>query len=147
MLSFDLRSSLQGLLHVEDRMSMAHSIESRVPFLTKKIVEFESKIPLNIKLKNLGSKNLVKNTFSKELPQSIMNRTDKMGFPVPIQNWMNEKKFKSFINDTLLSERSLSRGIYRPSALRRIANSEGVAGRELWGALSLELWHQINVDL
>jgi len=69
-----------------------------------------------------------------------------MGFPVPLKEWMRGGRVREFVAETLLSRRSRERGIYRPEALEAMLNHQGVGGRQLWGALCLELWHQKFID-
>ena len=76
-------------LQVEDRMSMAHGIESRVPILDHPLVEFAATIPADIKFKNGKMKDILKNV-SKKKYQKISKRRDKMGFPVPLNNWFKK---------------------------------------------------------
>src|SRR5207247_4429248 len=84
MTHFDFKTLLPALLQVEDRVSMAHGIESRVPFLDHPIVEFAATTPSNIKFKDGRMKHLLRNALAHTLPPSILNRQDKMGFPVPL---------------------------------------------------------------
>ena len=69
-----------------------------------------------------------------------------MGFPVPLSEWMRGGVVREFVSDTLLSQRSLKRGVFKPDALNAMIDYQGVGGRQLWGALSLELWHQRFID-
>jgi len=69
-----------------------------------------------------------------------------MGFPVPLKEWMQGGCVRDFVGDTLLATRSLQRGIFNPVALRAMLDQQGVGGRQLWGALSLELWHKQFID-
>jgi len=69
-----------------------------------------------------------------------------MGFPVPLKEWMQGGVVRDFVGDVLLSRNSLERGIYSEKALRGMMGNVGVAGRQLWGALSLELWHRQFID-
>lgn len=87
MTYFDLKGSLPALLHVEDRTSMAVSIESRVPFLDHRIVEFMARIPPNIKFAGGRMKHLFKEVARNAVPSTILDRKDKMGFPTPIVQW------------------------------------------------------------
>ena len=146
MTHFDFKCLLPALLHVEDRMSMAHGIESRVPLLDHKVIEFAAKIPANIKFKDGNMKYMLKKVFEKNLPEEILNRRDKMGFPVPLNPWLNREIVPQFINDILLSKKSLERGIFKKSFLKNISNYNGVSNRTLWGALSLELWFRSFID-
>ena len=69
-----------------------------------------------------------------------------MGFPVPLKEWLQGGPVKEFVSDTLLSQCSLQRGIYKRESLEAMIENQGVGGRQLWGALSLELWHQRFID-
>ena len=88
MTHFDFKCLLPGLLHVEDRVSMAHGLEARVPFLYHPLIDFVATIPANVKFADGKMKHLLKQTFSQVLPQPILNRKDKMGFPVPLSEWI-----------------------------------------------------------
>jgi asparagine synthase (glutamine-hydrolysing) len=145
MTHFDLFGSLPALLQVEDRMSMAASIESRVPLLDRRIVDLVARMPPAMKFKGGEMKYILKKAIRDILPPTILNRTDKMGFPVPFHLWAKNEA-KSFIQDTILSQRSRQRGIFRPEEIERISNSEKPYGRQLWGILSLELWFQQFID-
>ena len=90
MTHFDFKTLLPGLLHVEDRMSMAHGLESRVPLIDKKIVELSAKIPSDIKFKNGDMKHLFKKVVKPFLPKKVFDRKDKMGFPTPINDWFKK---------------------------------------------------------
>ena len=85
MTRFDFKCLLPALLHVEDRMSMAHGLESRVPFLDHPLIEFVATIPADIKFQGGQMKYLLKHVFKDFIPQRIMHRRDKMGFPVPLK--------------------------------------------------------------
>src|SRR3990167_9035500 len=98
MTHFDFKTLLPALLQVEDRMSMAHGLESRVHFLDHPLVEFAATIPSNIKFKDGELKRLLKLTFKDVLPKEITNRKDKMGFPVPLTKWF-KKDLKNFLLD------------------------------------------------
>ncbi len=90
MTHFDFKTLLPALLHVEDRMSMAHGVESRVPLLDHRLVELAATIPANIKFQNGELKRLLKVAFGDRLPPLIRERKDKMGFPVPLHAWMTK---------------------------------------------------------
>lgn len=144
MTNFDLQYSLQGLLHVEDRVSMAHSLESRVPFLDYRLIDYVNSIQPKYKFKDGKLKNILIDSFKDILPSQIVNRVDKKGFPVPLNEWKNEKKMKEFLGDILLSKRSLERGYYKKSFLEdEIFRNKGFS-RGLWGVLNLERWLQLN---
>ncbi len=145
MTYFDLKGSLPALLHVEDRTSMAASIESRVPLLDHRIVEFMARIPPNIKFAGGRMKHLFKEAVRNTVPAQIFERKDKMGFPTPLTQW-TKGVAKDFVRDTLLSDRVRQRGIYNYAAIERAIESEREFGRVVWGLLCLELWHRIYID-
>ena len=145
MTHFDLKGSLPALLHVEDRTSMAASIESRVPLLDHRIVEFMAHIPPNIKFSGGRMKHLFKEAVRNKVPAQIFERKDKMGFPTPLTQWTNGVA-KDFVRDILLSDRVRQRGIYNIAAIEGALKSEHEFGRVVWGLLCLELWHRIYID-
>ncbi len=145
MTHFDMTSSLPALLHVEDRMSMAASIESRVPFLDKRIVDLIISMPARMKFKGAEMKYILKKSIADILPETIFYRKDKMGFPVPLHLWAKNNT-SNFIKDILLSKACVERGIYNTNKVDKLITSERVFGRKLWGILCLELWFQTFID-
>lgn len=145
MTHFDMFGSLPGLLQVEDRVSMSVSIESRVPILDRRIVDLISKMPAKMKFKGGEMKYLLKKTIKDIMPPKIMNRKDKMGFPVPLHIW-SKNKAKPFILDTLLSQKSKDRNILNTQYIEKLVNSEQPFSRGLWGLLSLEIWYNQFID-
>jgi asparagine synthase (glutamine-hydrolysing) len=141
MTHFEFKTLLPALLHVEDRMSMAHGLESRVPFLDHPLVEFAATIPADVKFKDGRLKHLLRSTFRNDVPDSVLNRRDKMGFPVPLKEWF-EGELKDFFFDTIASMESKSRPGLNPAAIRKNFESSGKFSRKTWALLSLELWHQ-----
>jgi asparagine synthase (glutamine-hydrolysing) len=89
MTHFDFKHLLPALLHVEDRMSMAHGLESRVPLLDHPLVEFAATAPADVKFSGGRSKQMLKEAFANVLPAEITGRRDKMGFPVPLASWFH----------------------------------------------------------
>ena len=139
MTHFDFKTLLPGLLHVEDRMSMAYGLESRVPLIDRKIVEFAAKIPADIKFKNGDMKHLFKKVVKPFLPQQVYDRKDKMGFPTPINDWF-KNELKEFALDILGSRKARSREFINNNfAINQIEN-ETKFGRNLWALISLEIW-------
>jgi asparagine synthase (glutamine-hydrolysing) len=88
----------------------------------------------------------MKNAMATVLPEAVLNRKDKMGFPVPLSEWMVRGPVRDFVFDTLLGKKSRERGCFRPDALERIIRKEAAFGRQVWGALCIELWHQQFID-
>jgi asparagine synthase (glutamine-hydrolysing) len=146
MMHFDQKTLLPALLQVEDRVSMAVSIEARVPLLDKRIVDLVTSMPPAMKFQGGHLKHILKKVMGNLLPKSIMTRQDKMGFPVPLKQWMAGGPVRNFIGDTLLGKKCRQRGIFNPDALEKLIDRESAFGRQLWGALCLELWHQQFID-
>jgi asparagine synthase (glutamine-hydrolysing) len=145
MTHFDLKASLPALLQVEDRTSMAASIESRVPLLDHRIVEFMAAIPPTIKFSGGRMKHMFKAAVASTVPSSISERKDKMGFPTPLVQW-TKGVAKEFVTDTLLSTRARQRGLYQIEAVERALDDEREFGRAVWGLLCIELWHRTFID-
>lgn len=142
---FDIKGSLPALLQVEDRTSMAASIESRVPLLDHRIIEFIATVPEHIKFKNGDTKHLFKNVVRSILPKEIYERKDKMGFPTPLEKWVKNEA-REFVLDTLLSNSAKQRGIYNIQKLEHAIGNEPKFGRVVWGILSLETWYKTFID-
>jgi len=145
MTHFDFKTLLPALLHVEDRMAMAHGLESRVPLLDHRLVEFAATIPADVKFRDGTMKHLFKRAVAPVLPKEITARTDKMGFPVPLTEWMRGPA-RDFLHDTLTSQAACDRGLVDNRKVLDGAVSEGRFGRRTWGLLSLELWQQAFHD-
>ena len=141
MTHFDFKCLLPALLQVEDRMSMAHGLESRVPLLDHPLVEFAATIPADVKFKNGSMKHLIKSEFSRDLPQEIVNRRDKMGFPVPLKEWFGNE-LKGFVDEMFYNMAEKNRPYINSKAVLRNLGKEARFSRKTWGLLSLELWHQ-----
>lgn len=142
---FDVKASLPALLHVEDRVSMAVSLESRVPLLDPDVMDFAAKVSPAIKWKHGEPKYLFKQAVAPWLPESVVARKDKMGFPVPLHHWARGGA-RDFVHDVLLSRRSRERGLCKPAEVEQLINAEGAFGRGIWALLQLELWHQNFID-
>tara|TARA_R110002020_G_scaffold50716_9_gene143363 strand:+ start:87888 stop:89789 length:1902 start_codon:yes stop_codon:yes gene_type:complete len=142
MTHFDFKTLLPALLQVEDRVSMAHGLESRVPLLDKDLVRFVATIPSNIKFKNGALKGLLVNSSKKYLPREVVSRKDKMGFPTPFNIWSSDE-LSELISDTFSSKKAQERPYLKNgSVLNERDASSGEFGRGLWGLLSLEIWQQ-----
>lgn len=145
MTHFDFKCLLPALLQVEDRMSMAHSLESRVPLLDHRIVEFAATIPAIHKFANGQMKVFLKDTFAADLPQELMTRRDKMGFPVPLKEWFGNE-LRDFVRDIFHSQGAQGRAYFNSDAILRNFDETGRFSRKVWGLLSLELWHRLFHD-
>jgi asparagine synthase (glutamine-hydrolysing) len=137
----DLRCYLPGLLHMEDRVSMAMSVESRVPLLDHRLVEFMATVPPAQKVRGLQPKAMLRAAARSAIPDEIRNRRDKRGFPVPFQFWVLDV-LKDLSRDVLLSPQSLDRGIIDADRLRHWR----LSAQEIQAALSVELWFRIFID-
>jgi len=146
MTHFDFKTLLPALLQVEDRVSMAHSLESRVPFLDHEVVEFAASFPADVKFRNGELKHALKQSSYDILPPGIRDRKDKMGFPVPLGTWMRGE-LSEFLQDTFDADAARDRPYLDPRFdLRSLIEGEGKFSRNLWGLLSLELWQQCFHD-
>jgi asparagine synthase (glutamine-hydrolysing) len=145
MTHFDFKTLLPALLQVEDRMSMAFSLESRVPFLDTKVVELAASMPADVKFKDGNLKMILQDTMRDMLCQEILDRKTKMGFPVPFSQWIRGP-IRDFVYENLGSTKARSRGFLNSEIIVDSIAKEGEFSRNLWGVLSLELWHQNFID-
>jgi asparagine synthase (glutamine-hydrolysing) len=148
LLYSDMKTYLVELLMKQDQMSMAASIESRVPFLDHKLVEFAVSLPDAWKLSGLTTKRVLREAVKSVLPASILNRP-KMGFPVPLESWLRGG-WNAMACDVLLDARSRERGIINPYGVERLLQDHA-AGRvngtdRIWSLLNLELWFRTFID-
>jgi asparagine synthase (glutamine-hydrolysing) len=141
MTHFDFKTLLPALLQVEDRVSMAHGIESRVPFLDHPLIELVATIPADIKFKDGTMKRVLKDAMRFALPDSIVERKDKMGFPTPLNEWIRGEA-REFVRDILSSSNALNRAEIDNRKVIEGLDSEPKFSRKVWGLLSLELWQQ-----
>ena len=141
MTHFDFKTLLPALLQVEDRVSMAHGLESRVPLLDHPLVEFAATIPSDVKFKDGTMKHVFKNALGPVLPEPILQRTDKMGFPTPVNEWVRGEA-RDFVHDTLSTAAARTRGLVDNRKVLAKLAQERKFGRNIWGLLSLEIWQQ-----
>jgi asparagine synthase (glutamine-hydrolysing) len=144
MTHFDFKCLLPGLLQVEDRMSMAHGLESRVPFLDHPLIELMATVPADVKFRDGQMKHFLKQTFAADLPKPLLQRRDKMGFPVPLQQWTQgpDAPLRDFVNDLFRSTEARGRQFVDADAVIGHLDDERPFGRKLWGLMSLELWQR-----
>jgi asparagine synthase (glutamine-hydrolysing) len=145
MTHFDFKTLLPALLQVEDRVSMAHGLESRVPLLDHRLVELAATIPADIKFKDGTMKHIFKQSVRTLVPEVISARKDKMGFPVPLTEWLAGDA-REFAVDTLSSAAALSRDLFDNRSVLAGLGDEAQFGRKGWGLLCLELWQQCFHD-
>jgi asparagine synthase (glutamine-hydrolysing) len=144
----DLQTYLVRLLTKQDAMSMAASIESRVPFLDHRLVEHVAGLPASVKLRGLTTKAILREALRGVVPRQILQRP-KMGFPVPVGRWLRGP-FWPLVRECVLSPRAAERGLFQPAELLRLAaeHRSGAAdhGERLWLLVNLELWHRVCVE-
>ena len=148
LLYTDIKTYLVELLMKQDNMSMAASIESRVPFLDHVLVEFATRIPREVQLKGLAGKNILKKAMEDLLPHSILYRP-KLGFPTPWSGWLAGPRLDS-IEKMLLESRSIERGYFKPEAIKTLFFEHRAKYRDnydrIWRLLNLELWHRVCLE-
>jgi asparagine synthase (glutamine-hydrolysing) len=148
LLYTDQKSYLVELLKKQDAMSMAASIESRVPFLDHKLVEFAAQVPGRFKVWRWNGKYLLKRAMRQLLPDTIIKRK-KMGFPVPINQWFR-KDAARVVRSVLTSEQTKKHGIFNVEHAARLVDEhvQGVRDNSdaLWTVLNFELWTRIFID-
>jgi asparagine synthase (glutamine-hydrolysing) len=145
----DLHTRLvDDILVKGDRMSMGASVEARVPFLDRKVVEYAASLPSTLKVDGLRSKIVLKKLAEQYLPHDTIYRR-KVGFTVPLTRWF-VGPWRGLIENVLLSERCLGRGYYRPEIVRRVVddhvNRRVDREQGIWLMLALEIWHRLFVD-
>lgn len=147
-LYFDAKTFLHGLFVVEDKLSMAHSIETRVPFLDNDLVDFVLNIPPELKLKNGQIKYVLKEAMRGLLPEETLWRK-KQGFTPPDQTWYRGETIL-YISDLLLGDRAIDRGYFNVPYIRKILDDH-VSGRGnnrflIWSLMCFEWWNRIFID-
>ncbi len=144
----DLQTYLVELLMKQDRMSMAASIESRVPFLDHELVEHAVALPERMKVKGWTTKLVLRKALDGRIPREILRRK-KLGFPVPIARWLRGP-LRYATEELVTSPRSLDRGLFKPDLLRALVreHTTGAAnhGDRLWLLMNLEIWLRTFLD-
>ncbi len=144
----DIETYMVELLMKQDQMSMAASIESRVPFLDGALVEHVAAMPASLKLRGWRTKAVLREALSGLVPPAILSRR-KMGFPVPMGRWL-AADFSPLLEDLVLGPRARGRGLFDPAALGRLVaeHRAGTAnhGDRLWLLLNLEIWQRVFLD-
>ncbi len=145
-----LKFKLNHLLRVEDKNSMAFSIESRVPFLDHEFVEKSLKIPSGLKLKNGILKYILREALKTELPKKVYERNNKIGFETPQSKWFKDERFFNYFKEIFQTEKFRKREYFDYEKLDTMLE-EHKAGindwsQQLWKALFLELWFIVFID-
>jgi asparagine synthase (glutamine-hydrolysing) len=153
LLYADMKTYLVELLMKQDQMSMAASIESRVPFLDHRLVEFAARLPDDRKLSGFSTKRILREAIADVLPPSILQRP-KMGFPVPFAAWARGD-WRDVVRDVLLDRRTRERGIISAAAMERLLSTSAQGTADLvrthdadavWALFNLELWYRTFID-
>jgi asparagine synthase (glutamine-hydrolysing) len=148
LLYADIKTYLHELLMKQDQMSMAASIESRVPFLDHKLVEFTSSLPERLKLRGRTTKYVLRESMKGVLPGAILERS-KMGFPVPIGKWFRGA-YSSVLDEYVLGSRVRERGIFNADFTRALVEQhrrgEANHSERLWSLINLEMWFRRFID-
>ena len=148
MLYVDTKTSLpDDLLLKADKMTMANSIELRVPFLDHKFLEFAAALPENFKVRGFTTKYIAKEALRDRVPHEILHRK-KVGFPVPYESWMRSE-LKDWVRDVLLGSETLSRGYFKRKCIEKLIDEDQrfhTYPKEILSLVSLELWHRAFVN-
>jgi asparagine synthase (glutamine-hydrolysing) len=144
----DVQTYLVALLMKQDRMSMAASVESRVPYLDHRVAETALAMPAGERLRGFRAKAVLRDAVADVVPPAIMARR-KLGFPVPLGAWLRGP-WRPVIDDLVLGPRPAARGLFERDALAQLAaeHQAGVAdhGLRLWLLVNLELWQRTFID-
>ena len=148
LLTWDVKYYLPALLHVEDRMSMAFSVESRVPYLDRAVVKTASLMSAQERIKSGILKAPLRDALASVLPSKIARRKDKMGFPTPFGPWLRDP-LKNWAEEILLSKQAEERGLIKIDAASRFLDRH-IKGEDwsipLWQAVNVELWCRTFLD-
>jgi asparagine synthase (glutamine-hydrolysing) len=148
LLYADTKTYLHELLMKQDQMSMAASLESRVPFLDHTLVEFTARLPERMKLRRLTTKYILRRSMKGILPEPILRRS-KMGFPVPVGAWFRGA-YRSMIDDYALSARTRDRGVFDPAFVHNLVAEHQSGARDhsqrLWSLVNFEMWARQFID-
>jgi asparagine synthase (glutamine-hydrolysing) len=129
-------------------MTMAHSIEARVPLLDHKLIEFVQTIPASLKLRSGTTKHILKSAVRGLIPDEIIDRP-KQGFGVPVNKWFNHE-LRDLLHDTLTDSKTRQRGYFSQRGIEVLLEEHRRGRRDnsrhLWTLLTLELWHRAYID-
>ncbi|MFZ0815688.1 MAG: asparagine synthase (glutamine-hydrolyzing) [Candidatus Sulfotelmatobacter sp.] len=148
LLYADINSYLIELLMKQDQMSMAASLESRVPFLDHLLVEFTARIPAQYSIEGMAGKFILKKAVEDLLPKSIVYRK-KLGFPTPWEYWLAGSQLDD-LERMLVEPRSTERRLLRPEVVKRIFAEHRAKvrdhGNRIWRLINLEVWQRVMID-
>lgn len=148
LLYTDIKTYLVELLMKQDNMSMAASVESRVPFLDHVLVEWATRVPASIQIRGTAGKRILKKAMEDLLPRSIIYR-QKLGFPTPWSGWLVGAQL-DIIEQVLLEPRSMNRGFFKRASIEKLFREHRAQYRDhydrIWRLLNLELWHRVCLE-
>ena len=148
MLYIDTKTWLpDDLLIKADKITMANSIELRVPLLDHEVLEFAASLPANLKIRGTTTKYLAKKALGKRVPNPIVNRK-KAGFPTPYAAWL-KGDLKAWTRDILLDSKTRARGYFQDCTIQKMLdddNAKDLYAKEIFSLVVLELWHREFVD-
>jgi asparagine synthase (glutamine-hydrolysing) len=148
MLYIDTKTWLPDELLIKaDKMTMANSVELRVPLLDHRVLEFAASLPPSFKLRGFTPKYILKKALSQKIPKEIRNRK-KAGFPVPYESWLRND-LKDIVWAVLTDRRTVERGYFRKESVEALlqANSNGTNySKEIFSLLSFELWQRTFLE-
>jgi asparagine synthase (glutamine-hydrolysing) len=147
-LYFEFKTFLNALLMVDDKLSMAHALEARVPFLDNEVVDYARRIPWQYKFQPGQSKRVLREAMKGLLPDPTLQRR-KQGFTPPDRTWYSGP-LKQYVAETMTGPRALERGYFEPVALQKISE-EHFSGRRdhrflIWSLMEFEWWNRLFVD-
>jgi asparagine synthase (glutamine-hydrolysing) len=148
LLYLDIKTYLVELLMKQDQMSMAASIESRVPFLDHRLVEFAMRIPSRLKVRYLSGKYLLRRAMEGRLPAEVLHRS-KVGFPTPVKPWLRYQLFDrvaKILTGGRLAERKILNANYVRDLLEAHRAGRVDATDAVWRLLNFELWNRAFFD-
>ncbi len=149
LMALDIHTWLvDDILAKMDKMSMAASIEARVPFLDHHLMEFMTALPVSVKVRTFGTKRLLRRAMRAILPPHTLTRR-KQAFAVPVDEWLRGP-LREFAGDVLISKTTRERGWLSPDGVHRLFDAhvrgDGSYGQPLWNLLCLELWARVFFD-
>jgi asparagine synthase (glutamine-hydrolysing) len=147
-LYFDFKTFLNGLLLVDDKLSMAHSVEARVPFLDNDFVDYARRVPAGLRMDGELGKLILRRAMAGLLPEAVLARR-KQGFTPPDRTWYKGSSLP-YVRELVLGRRALARGYFEPAALEEIL-SEHLTDRLdhrflIWSLMCFEWWNRLYVD-
>jgi len=146
-LLFCMTTNLKSLLKWEDKNSMRFSIESRVPYLDYRLVEFAFSLPYYFKIKNFETKHIFRKTIKNYVPKKIIERKDKIGFATPEKDWLKTREFDTFVKKIIYSNSFVSRTIWDYKKIQKIYQKKNKQYyTNIWKIINTELWFRTFID-